>query len=423
MRKPNFAVVLGLLAVCAGCHRGAPPNPPAAAQKEAAKAPPQPEEDPTVSEVAVGEKTSEKRLLRGFYESHGGWRWSGRVFAVSVDVPQPVADTFVELDFGIPGELMDQVKDVTIVGRVNGKQVLTQKYDKKGRYFLTARIPQPLLAKTPVEVEFELDSGFKDPANGRELGLNVVGVSLKQYEQSVLGREEEAKLSRNAFLKMLQARRLTMPVEKQTEFMKLFKDLEVWSHMWYHNVQIEKTPMDLWMMQQVITEQQPEFIVETGTAFGGSALYWAGVLHALGLEKSRVLTVDIDDFTKKASADFLWKKYVTFYKGSSTDPAITAQIAQLTKGRRTIVTLDSNHRMSHVLNELKIYSPLVNRGSYLIVEDTHLDGVPTDPGFGPGPAAATRKFLAEGGSRNFAVDLTREAYVMTFNPGGWLKRK
>ncbi len=66
MRKPNFAVVLGLLAVCAGCHRGAPPNPPAAAQKEAAKAPPQPEEDPTVSEVAVGEKTSEKRLLRGF---------------------------------------------------------------------------------------------------------------------------------------------------------------------------------------------------------------------------------------------------------------------------------------------------------------------------------------------------------------------
>jgi len=52
-----------------------------------------------------------------------------------------------------------------------------------------------------------------------------------------------------------------------------------------------------------------------------------------------------------------------------------------------------------------------------------MDGIPTQPGFGPGPATALRRFLAEGGSRDFEPDLTREALVMTFNPGGWLRRK
>jgi cephalosporin hydroxylase len=177
------------------------------------------------------------------------------------------------------------------------------------------------------------------------------------------------------------------------------------------------------MMQQIMYELQPDFVVETGTFQGGSALYWAHTLNGLGLQNSRVLTVDISDYTKGAADHPLWKKYVTFYLGSSTDPSIVSQIAQKVKGKKVIVTLDSDHTMNHVLQELKMYAPLVNRGSYLVVEDTHMDGVPTAPDFGPGPLAAVRKFLADGGSKDFEQDLTREAYVMTFNPGGWLRRK
>ena len=58
-----------------------------------------------------------------------------------------------------------------------------------------------------------------------------------------------------------------------------------------------------------------------------------------------------------------------------------------------------------------------------MVKDTHLDGVPTDPSFGPGPMAAVRKFLERGGGKTFEQDFTREACIMTFNPRGWLKRR
>jgi cephalosporin hydroxylase len=52
-----------------------------------------------------------------------------------------------------------------------------------------------------------------------------------------------------------------------------------------------------------------------------------------------------------------------------------------------------------------------------------MDGVPTAPDIGPGPFAAVQEFLDAGGKKDFEQDFGREAYIMTFNPGGWLRRK
>jgi cephalosporin hydroxylase len=79
--------------------------------------------------------------------------------------------------------------------------------------------------------------------------------------------------------------------------------------------------------------------------------------------------------------------------------------------------------MQHVLDELRLYAPLMAPGDYLAVEDTHLDGIPTHPEQGPGPTAAIRRFLAEPAGKDFEQDFTREALVMTSYPGGWLRRK
>jgi cephalosporin hydroxylase len=380
---------------------------------------------PKVSDFMVADKVFEKRLLRGFYDTTGGWRWTARKFAVSLDVPQPVAPMFLEMDFTAPNEVMNQVPKITLVARVNNHEIARQEYNKAGRYYFKSNVPLDALQKTPAQVEFEVDQSIKDSEHGgRELSLIVVGLGLKYVEEPKVGPEREAQLAREGYKQLLAQRKLMMPLDKQNDLMKLFHELPVWRHMWFHNVPIEKNPLDLWMMQQIMYEVQPDFVVETGTFRGGSALYWAHTLNGLGLEKSRVLTVDISDYVKGvADAHPLWKKYVTFYLGSSTDPAIVAKIAQTVKGKKVIVTLDSDHTMKHVLEELKLYAPMVSRGSYLVVEDTHMDGVPTAPGFGPGPLAATRKFLADGGSKDFEQDLTREAYVMTFNPGGWLRRK
>src|ERR1700731_445992 len=105
----------------------------------------------------------------------------------------------------------------------------------------------------------------------------------------------------------------------------------------------------------------------------------------MGLENSRVITMDIQDLTASAAVNPLWKKYVTFIKGSSADPQIVAEITKRVSGHTVLVTLDSYHSAAHVHKELEAYAPLVTRGSYLVVEDTHMAGAPTQPAFGPRP--------------------------------------
>jgi cephalosporin hydroxylase len=66
---------------------------------------------------------------------------------------------------------------------------------------------------------------------------------------------------------------------------------------------------------------------------------------------------------------------------------------------------------------------MVSPGSYLIVEDTLIDGIPLDPDTGPGPMSAMNRFLAAGGDKLFEQDLTRDRLILTQNRGGWLRRK
>ena len=86
-----------------------------------------------------------------------------------------------------------------------------------------------------------------------------------------------------------------------------------------------------------------------------------------------------------------------------------------------IVILDSDHSYAHVLEELRLYAPLVTSGSYLVVEDTNVNGHPVDPDHGPGPMEAVLDFLRE--SDEFAVDESREKFLLTFNPHGFLRKR
>jgi cephalosporin hydroxylase len=85
-----------------------------------------------------------------------------------------------------------------------------------------------------------------------------------------------------------------------------------------------------------------------------------------------------------------------------------------------MVVLDSDHHMPHVLNELRIYSKLVTKGNYLILEDTNINGHPVDRKFGPGPMEALEAFQRE--DSDFVSDRSREKFLMTFNPKGYLRK-
>ncbi len=112
---------------------------------------------------------------------------------------------------------------------------------------------------------------------------------------------------------------------------------------------------------------------------------------------------------------------ITYLLGSSVSEEIVGRVAAEAEGQAPIlVILDSDHRKEHVLAELGRYAPLVTTGSYLIVEDTNLNGHPVEPDFGPGPTEAVEEFLAD--RSDFTVDRSKEKLYLTFNPGGYLKK-
>jgi cephalosporin hydroxylase len=155
-------------------------------------------------------------------------------------------------------------------------------------------------------------------------------------------------------------------------------------------------------------------IIETGTAGGGSALFLASVCDSL--DHGNVITIDIE-----AQKDRPKHKRLKYLVGSSTSQEIVQQVRKgIGRKRKVMVILDSDHHKEHVLNELKIYSRFVTPGSYLIVEDTNINGHPVLSSFGPGPMEAIQEFLKD--NENFVVDESREKFFLTFNPKGYLEK-
>ena len=68
------------------------------------------------------------------------------------------------------------------------------------------------------------------------------------------------------------------------------------------------------------------------------------------------------------------------------------------------------------------YAPFVSPGSYMIVEDTDVNGRPILPDYGPGPAEAVEEFLSLPEGRGFVVDHSREKFLFSANKGGYLKK-
>jgi cephalosporin hydroxylase len=133
-----------------------------------------------------------------------------------------------------------------------------------------------------------------------------------------------------------------------------------------------------------------------------------------------VITVDVAPNVPDASKLPMWNQKVEMIVGSSVDPKVTEHIAEEVKGKKVLITLDSLHTRDHVFKEMQIYSKLVSPGSYLVVQDTNINGHPVDPQSGPGPGEAVEEFLKT--NDNFVADREREKFLLTFYPGGWLKR-
>ncbi len=191
---------------------------------------------------------------------------------------------------------------------------------------------------------------------------------------------------------------------------------ETWNNTTFLGVRITKCPLDLWIYQEIIFELRPDVIIETGTCYGGSALYIASVCDLV--DHGRIVTIDIDHSKPRPE-----HKRITYITGSSTADHTLQRLYQEIEGNsnNVMVILDSDHKKDHVLKELAIYSKLVTVGNYLIVEDSNVNGHPVLPEHGPGPMEAIEEFIQV--NDGFRVDRTREKLLMTCNPSGYLRRE
>jgi len=241
---------------------------------------------------------------------------------------------------------------------------------------------------------------------------------------------------------MSEIERFRAEVEANIRGLEQDEDLQAFSRVWVREVTrhryaynftwmgrpIIQTPQDMVAMQELIWRIQPDLIVETGIAHGGSLIYYASLLELLGGDRY-VLGIDIDirAHNREEIAAHPMHKRIQTIEGSSISEEVAAQVREHARGKeRVLVVLDSNHTEEHVLRELELYAPLVTKDSYLVVFDTLIEDMPVDLGaerpWGPGnsPKSAVWRFIET--TDRFEIDTSIPAKLLiTVAPDGYLR--
>ena len=187
-------------------------------------------------------------------------------------------------------------------------------------------------------------------------------------------------------------------------------------------------------MQELIWSIQPDLIIETGIAHGGSLIFSASLLelNAIcgGSQEAEVLGIDIDirSHNREAIEAHPMSKRISMIQGSSIAIETIEQVKAKAEGKQKIlIYLDSNHTHEHVLKELEIYAPMTSVGSYCVVFDTLIEDAPIDMfsdrswGVGNNPKTAVWEYLKS--HPEFEIDKSiQHKLLITVAPDGYLKR-
>ena len=204
------------------------------------------------------------------------------------------------------------------------------------------------------------------------------------------------------------------------EFVRLYWQLLHWrENTWYMGIPTVKFPTDMWIYNEIIYETRPDILIETGTWFGGSALFFAHAFDAVG----NGMVITIDTIRRNVPNH----PRIQYLNGRSDDKIIIEKVKSQLNGAKVMVILDSEHHHEAVLKELEIYAPMVTTKQYLIIEDTISGGNPVNAYdvdgkiVTLGPIQAVRDYLIN--NPDFELDFSREKFLLTTNRMGYWRRK
>lgn len=252
-------------------------------------------------------------------------------------------------------------------------------------------------------------------------------------DQSIAVHQEKTIISKDEFIKINEQAAREMSQDKELQGKALDVLVEADRHRWIHQntwlgEPVLNLPQDMFAIQDIIWRTKPEFIIEVGVAWGGGMLFEAMLLEILGGQK--VIGIDIfipPDLRQRLASHGKLSDRLVLIEGSSTSTDTLAQVKALLGGsRKVLVMLDSNHTHEHVLNELRTFAPLIEKGQYLICGDTIVEYMPSQlhvsRPWGPGnnPATAVKEFLSA--TDRFVVDeKIDQRLLFSCHPGGYLQ--
>lgn len=198
-------------------------------------------------------------------------------------------------------------------------------------------------------------------------------------------------------------------------------------------------PQDIVAFQEIVSAVNPDLIIETGIAHGGSLVLSASLLCLLDVmdgidprqSHRKVVGVDIDirPHNRKALDEHPLRFKMELIEGSSIDPVIVEQVrTHASDSQRVLVSLDSNHTHDHVLAELNAYADLVSVESYCIVFDTVVEDLPEGSfpdrpwDVGNNPKTAVHQWLKSHPEFEIDKDIDNKILI-SVAPDGYLRRR
>ncbi len=205
-------------------------------------------------------------------------------------------------------------------------------------------------------------------------------------------------------------------------------DTHKYGYYWnWMGLPILQMPEDIALTQEILWETKPDFVIEAGIAWGGSLAMYAAFLELQGFGQAIGIDVTIPEHNRKAIMSVPVSHRIELIQGSSIDPKVFDMVSsRITKGSNILLVLDSNHTHEQVLAELKLWSPLLQKGNYIIVSDTIVEVIPTQTlrprpwGHGNNPMTGMLEFL-RGNNRFSAENVYSKRAFSSFNPGGYLE--
>lgn len=197
----------------------------------------------------------------------------------------------------------------------------------------------------------------------------------------------------------------------------------------YAGVPMSKFPEDLRVYEHLLWLDRPDTVIELGTQWGGSALWFRDrltTMRAYGriAGSPTVVTVDISQAGSRRMLEECGNTAgIELIEGDLGDPEVGGRVASLI-GDRCLVVEDSAHTYETTRAALENYARFVSPGGFMVIEDGCVDDENLRlPDWPRGVRPALDAWLEGPSGAEFTVRRDLELYGVTCHPSGFLQRR